>query len=119
MAEALTNFYRKDEIKAYSAGTLKDKVNPYAIKVINEFGIDMKNHYSKEIDEVINLDFNLVVTVCDNAKESCPIFPKKIEKIHHSFDDPPHLSKYLKDEEEILKIYRRVRDEIKEFIIKL
>jgi len=86
-----------------------------AVKVMKEAGIDISSHYSKTTDELPNLTFDYVITVCDSAKENCPYFPGG-EIIHVGFQDPPALTKYLKDEDETLKVYRRVRDEIEESI---
>ncbi len=90
MAEALINYFYKDKIKAYSSGVKASGiVNPNALKAIKEFGIsDTKKLSSKTIDKVMDKDFDLVVTVCDNAKESCPVFPKKTKTMHLGFKDP-------------------------------
>ncbi len=115
MAEGLLNSLYGDRYEAYSAGTEPTIVNPYAIKVMNEIGIDISGHHSKSIDAFINQSFDYIVTVCDHAKEACPYLPGKGEKLHHSFDDP---SKFTGTEQEILAGFRRVRDEIKVWIEK-
>lgn len=111
MAEGLCRQYWGEEFNVYSAGTKKHGMNPRAIKVMQEIGIDISAHYSKTVEELPDVKFDYVVTVCDAAKESCPYFPGgKI--IHISFQDPPTLTKDMTNEEEILKVYRKVRDEI-------
>jgi len=121
MAEGLANHIYKNnkEFSFYSAGIETHGMNPWAIKVMEEIGIDISNHHSKLLEELDHVDIDLVVTVCSSAHETCPIFPKACKVIHHGFDDPPRLSKGLEDEKEILAIYAKVRDEIKEFILSL
>lgn len=116
MAEGLTNKHLNDTFEAYSAGIIKSSVNKYAQKVMAEIGIDISHHYSKNVNEVRDIDFDYVVTVCDNAKETCPYFPGSGKIAHNSFDDPPYLTKNITEEEEKLMVYRRVRDEINIFI---
>lgn len=109
-----------DEFEVYSAGTNPTSVDRYAIKVMSEVGIDISSHRSKSVDEFKETEFYAVITVCDKAKETCPVwFGKTILKLHHSFEDPPTLAKNAKTEEEILSYYRKVRDEIKNFIYQL
>ncbi len=99
----------------YSAGTKKHGMNERAIKVMKETGVDITSNFSKTLEELPKINFDFVITVCDSAKESCPYFPGgKI--VHIGFQDPPALTKDMVDEEEILKVYRRVRDEIQEAI---
>ncbi|MFW5879903.1 MAG: arsenate reductase ArsC [bacterium] len=117
MGEALFNHYRKDSGTAFSAGIEKHGLNPYMLKVLKELNIDTTKLYSKALEELPNNDFDLIITVCGHAHENCPYFPGKT--IHHGFDDPPFLTKEYQDEEEILQVFRRVRDEIKAFILKL
>mgnify|MGYP003951251187 CR=1 FL=1 len=102
-------------VEVYSAGIETHGINPYATKVMSEIGIDISNHTSDLTTTYSDRSIDLVVTVCDNAKENCPYFLAK-KMIHQSFDDPPALAKSLQDEEEVLKIYRKVRDQIKDFI---
>lgn len=116
MAEGWTRFYWGDKIEPYSAGIEKHGLNPYAVKVMAEIGIDISHQYSKTIEELPTKDFDLVVSVCDSAREKCPIFPKKVKTIHKSFDDPPTIAKDVSSEDEILEIYRKVRDEIGRFV---
>ena len=112
MAEALVNAFHKDKYKAYSSGTTATSINPYIAKVLAEMGIDTSKQWSKTINEFQGKQFDIVVTVCDNAKETCPFFPGK-KVIHKSFTDP---SKFQGTEEQILKQTRQVRDEIKEWL---
>ncbi len=112
MAEAFVNHFSK-EWKAESAGTEPSGINPQAIRVMEELGISMEGHRSKSIEEFRGRDFDLVVTVCDHAKETCPFFPGK-KHIHKGFQDP---SEAEGTEEEILAVFRRVRDEIRRWIM--
>ncbi len=114
MAEAWCRFLFPDSLSAYSAGTKKHGMNERAIKVMAELGVDLSSHFSKTVEELPTNSFDLVITVCSDAHETCPYFPGKVS--HVGFDDPPRLTKDMNDEEEILKVYRRVRDEIGEFI---
>jgi len=107
------NAHYGDRYEAYSAGLEPTSVNPYAVKVMAEIGIDLSTHRSKSIEEFRGKSFDYVVTVCNHAKEACTFFPG--EKIlHKSFRDP---SSFKGSEEEILENVRRVRDEIKEWLI--
>lgn len=115
MAEGLLRFHYGDKYEAYSAGTKPSIVNPYAIRVMNELGIDISNHNSKHIDELKNIDFDVVITVCDNAKESCPAYFGKAKKLHWSFEDPAEAKG---TEEEIMDKFREARDQIKDMIFK-
>lgn len=113
MAEALLNSIYGFRYKAYSAGLKKTSVNSYAAEVLKEIGVDLSNHYSKTIDEFQDMNFDIVVTVCDNAKENCPFFPGK-QVVHKSFDDPGLFEGGV---EETLDVFRRSRDEIRKWII--
>ncbi len=115
MAEGWTRHLWNESIEPYSAGIEKHGLNPYTIKVMAEAGVDISHQYSKIIDELPCRDFDLVVTVCDNTLERCPLFPVKTKIIHVGFEDPPYLAQFVETEKEKLNIYRRVRDEIKEF----
>lgn len=118
MAEGFTRMLWGEEFEVFSAGTKKHGMNVRAIKVMEEAGIDISNHFSKTVEELPPVMFDYVVTVCDAAKETCPYFPGgKI--IHLGFQDPPALTKDMSDESEIMSVYRRVRDEIHEAIKKL
>lgn len=119
MAEGWAKHLKGDVIEAFSAGIETHGLNPKAVQVMAEAGVDISGHHSKHLDEVNDIDFDYVITVCDRARESCPRFPGKTKVIHMGFDDPPKLAKKAKTEEDVLNIYRRVRDEIKVFIEKL
>ena len=116
MAEGWARTLKGDVIEAYSAGIETHGLNPNAVKVMAQAGVDISGHRSKLLDSLADVDFDFVVTVCDNAHESCPIFPRKTKVVHVGFDDPPRLARELKTDEEKLNAYRRVRDEIKAFI---
>jgi arsenate reductase len=116
MAEGWARHLKSDMIEPYSAGIEVHGLNRLAVKVMAEAGVDISNHYSKLLDQLKNIRFDWVITVCDSANESCPIFPGPVKRFHVSFDDPPRLAKNAKTEEEALMHYRRVRDEIRLFI---
>lgn len=118
MAEGFCRKYWGDKFNVYSAGTKKHGMNERAIKVMKEAGVDISAHFSKTTEELPKVTFDYVITVCDSAKENCPYFPGG-KVIHVGFQDPPALAKEMKNEEEILGIYRRVRDEIEASIKKL
>ena len=118
MAESFARQFWGHEFEVFSAGTQKHGMNPRAIKVMQEAGIDLSSHYSKTIEELPTNSFDWVVTVCDAANEKCPYFSGR-KVIHIGFQDPPALTKDMSDEEQILQVYRRVRNEIKEAIIEL
>jgi len=115
MAEGWARYLRGDEFEVYSAGLEKHGLNPNALKVMSEAGVDISGHESQLLSE-LDVEFDVVVTVCANAHESCPVFSGDAKVIHHGFDDPPRLAKTAKTEEEALDHYRRVRDEIKDFL---
>ena len=117
MAEGLTRFFKSDCIEAYSAGTSPKGLDPRAIKVMAEAGIDITQQRSKHLNELKAIDFDYVITLCDHAHETCPLFPGKTKVIHVGFDDPPRLAATAASEGEILTSYRRIRDEIKQFIL--
>ena len=119
MAEGLCRSLAGNLFEPYSAGIVKHGLNPLAVKVMQEIGIDISNHFSKTVDEMEEQSFDYVVTVCDNAHETCPYFPAKTQLIHRSFDDPPRLAENAANAEEALVHYRRVRDEIKAFVFEL
>ena len=112
MAEGFLNALYGDKYEAYSAGIKPTKVNPYAIRVMAEIGVDISTHRSKSIKEFHGKNFDYVVTVCDHAKEVCPFFPGE-KVLHHSFPDP---STFKGSEDKILEEVRQVRDEIKKWI---
>lgn len=119
MAEAWGRKLLKGQAEVFSAGTNPGTVDSRAIRVMAEAGVDISGHRSKHADEFKNEAFDLVVTVCDKARESCPVWFAKADKLHKSFEDPPHLAKEARTEEEALAHYRRVRDEIKQFVSEL
>tara|TARA_B100001564_G_scaffold327094_1_gene309838 strand:- start:582 stop:950 length:369 start_codon:yes stop_codon:yes gene_type:complete len=104
--------------QAYSAGTRKSNLNSYAIKVMSEVKIDISDQFSKTINELEDKDFDYVFTLCSDAEENCPVLFKG-KTIHKGFEDPPMLSENINDDEKILNIYRRVRDEILDFILNI
>jgi arsenate reductase len=119
MAEGWTRHLLSDQVEAASAGVIKHGVDPRAIKVMAEAGVDISGQESKVIDELPDQNFDAVITLCDAANESCPFFPGQVIRLHQGFDDPPLLTKGIKDEEKALQIYRRVRDEIRDFVLNL
>ncbi len=119
MAEGWARHLKDGELEVYSAGIEKHGMNAMAVQVMAEAGVDISGHYSKLIGELPIQNFDYVITVCDNAHESCPLFPGRARTIHRSFDDPPRLAAEAQTEEEALEQYRRVRDKIKEFILQL
>lgn len=119
MCEGWARHLKHDVIEAYSAGVAPHGVDPRAVQVMQEAGVDLSGHASKHLESLLDVPFDYVVTVCDHAAESCPIFPGRVKKLHHSFQDPPRLAKEAATEEEALGHYRRVRDEIRSFIEKL
>ena len=119
MAEAFTNNLLPDNILAYSAGINPGEVDKMAIEVMSKIGIDMSNQYSKTIQQLPEIEFDIVITLCDNARENCPYFPAKTKLVHHSFPDPPFLAANIDDIEQRLNIYCDVRDKIKSFVISL
>jgi arsenate reductase len=119
MAEGWARHLWPDRYDVYSAGIETHGLNPNAVKVMAEAGVNISGHRSKHLDEVRDVVFDWVITVCDNAHEQCPLFPGKTRVIHAGFDDPPRLAKTAKSEQEVLDCYRRVRDEIRHFVEQL
>lgn len=119
MAEGWARALKGDAIEAYSAGVEPHGLNPDAVRVMREAGVDISGHRSRHVDELKGIDFDLVVTVCDRARESCPAFPADVRQMHVAFDDPPALARGAADEASRLAPYRRVRDEIRRFIERL
>lgn len=119
MAEGWARHLKGDVIEAFSAGIEKHGLNPNAVKVMAEAGVDISRQRSKHMDELKDVAFDYVVTVCGHTHESCPLFPGKTKVMHVGFEDPPRLAWRAKTEEEALEYYRRVRDEIKAFVEKL
>ena len=116
MAEAWTNALKGDRFEASSAGVQPKGIDPMAVEIMAEAGIDISAQRSKDIDSLGDMEFDYVITLCDNAREACPFFPARTGVIHRGFDDPPRLAETTDDKEEIRGHYRRVRDEIRLFI---
>ncbi len=116
MAEYWCRHLHPESIEAYSAGTDPQGVNENAVRVMAEAGVSMEGAGSHHVDEFVDKKLDLVVTVCDQAHENCPIFPRGVKTIHVGFEDPPRLARGAATEEEALEHYRRVRDEIRDFI---
>ena len=116
MAEAWTRHLKGDRFEVYSAGVKPKGVDPRAVQAMAEVGLDISGWKSKDVDAFGNTEFDYVITLCDNARESCPYFPAKTRLIHRGFDDPPRLAENAGSEEEAMNPYRRVRDEIKAFV---
>lgn len=110
MAEGLLRHLAGDRFEVESAGTIASFVRPQAIAAMAEIGIDISGHRSKCLDEFLDESFDYVITVCDNAAENCPVFPGKATRVHWSFDDPAEATG---SDLEVLKVFERVRDEIK------
>jgi arsenate reductase (thioredoxin) len=118
MAEGWTRKLKGNEIEAFSAGLETHGLNPRAVRVMKEAGVDISGHTSKNVSDYIKnkTEFDYVITVCGHANETCPVFPGKTKHIHKGFDDPPKLAAGAISEDEALIHYRRVRDEIKAFV---
>jgi arsenate reductase len=119
MAEGFCRVYHSDRIVPFSAGIVKHGLNQLAVRAMNEISIDISDHFSKTVDDLEEKEFDFVVTVCDDAHEKCPYFPAVTAVIHRGFDDPPRLAAEAATDDEALVYYRRVRDEIKQFVINL
>ena len=120
MAEGWTHYLKSDRIEAFSAGIETHGLNPDAVKVMAEAGVDISSYKSKHIDDFGKTPLDYVVTVCGHAHETCPVFPENCKIIHVGFDDPPRIAKKLAaagaDKKAQLDVYRRVRDEIRSFV---
>ncbi len=116
MAEGWAKALKSDQIEAYSAGVEAHGLNPNAVKVMLEAGIDITTHQSQHLNDLLHIDFDVVVTVCDNAQETCPIFPASASVIHKKFDDPPKMAAKVDEDQRKLNCYRVVRDQIKQFV---
>ena len=113
MAEGLLRQFYGDKYEVFSAGVNPTEVDPNAIEVMKEIGIDISNQTSKHVNEFLNQKFDIIITVCDNAKESCPVFLTEAQRLHWSFFDPAEALGFQKD---LLKAFREVRDQIKDAI---
>lgn len=116
MAQGWAKHLKADSIEPRSAGIEPHGLDPLAVKVMAEAGVDISGHMSKHFSELQNIKFDYVVIVCDDAHEKCPLYPAKTKTIHVAFDAPPRLAKNAKSPEEALQIYRRIRDQIRDFI---
>ena len=119
MAEGWARALKGDAIEAFSAGIETHGLNPVAVRVMAEAGVDISGQRSKHVDELKGIAFDYVVTLCDHAHESCPLFPGGTRVVHVGFDDPPRLARGAKTETEALDHYRRVRDEIRAYVERL
>ena len=119
MAEGLTRHLKSDLIAPYSAGVDPGEMNLRAVKSMAEIGIDISDGFPKTIESLGHITFDYVITLCDHANESCPLFPGKTKKLHWGFEDPPKLAENAATEDEAMSHYHRVRDEIKAFVEKL
>lgn len=113
MAEGYLKLFAGNKAEVYSAGIEAHGVNPRAIAIMKEDGVDISMHTSNTVDEYAHLDFDYVLTVCDNARENCPYFPARVKQLHHNFPDP---ARATGTDEEIMQQFRKVRNQIKEYI---
>ena len=116
MAEGWARALKSDVLEPCSAGIEKHGLNPHAVKVMTEAGIDISSQHSKTLSELQPAELDCVVTVCGHAQQHCPVFPGLTKVVHVAFEDPPALTKHLPDGEEKLAVYRRVRDQIRRFV---
>jgi arsenate reductase (thioredoxin) len=119
MAEGWARALRADHLEPYSAGTSPQGLNPLAVRVMAEAGVDISGQRSKSVTELARVPLAVVVTVCDHAHESCPVLPGAPRVVHVGFDDPPRLARTARNEDEALGHYRRVRDEIRAWVLTL
>lgn len=125
MAEGWAHHLHDDRLEAFSAGVAPGGVDPRAVAVMGEAGVDLPGQASEHVDDLLRrLDergeaLDWVITVCDAARESCPVFPRRTRTLHRSFEDPPRLAAGAASDEEALEHYRRVRDRIREFVASL
>lgn len=116
MAEGWARNLKLDIFNAYSAGTQPKAIDKRAIKAMNEVGVDISSQHSKTVDQLAGIAFDIVITLCDGASEACPFLPGNFVRIHKPFLDPPYMAQNAKTEEEAMKHYRLVRDEIRDFV---
>ena len=123
MAEGWARYLKSDLIEAYSAGIETHGLNPNAVRVMAEAGVDISQQRSKHLRELSDVDFDYIITVCDHARENCPYFPQNTHHIHAGFPDPPHMARELAKTgasvEQQLDCYRKVRDQIRDFVANL
>lgn len=116
MAEGFCRALKGEVIECASAGIETHGLNPHAVTVMHEVGVDISGHHSKTVEALGDREFDYVITVCDHASETCPFFPARTAVVHRGFDDPPKLAADAATPEEALDHYRRVRDEIGQFV---
>jgi arsenate reductase (thioredoxin) len=116
MAEGWAMKLKGDVVEAYSAGVEPKGLDPRAVRVMAEAGVDISSHRAKHVRELSGLDFDYVITVCGHAHETCPVFPGRTRVVHRGFDDPPKLAEGAGSEDEALAHYRRVRDEMRSYV---
>jgi len=116
MAEAWTRELHPGRVEPFSAGTNPGRLDPRAVRVMAESGVDMSKQRAKHVEDLAGIPIDWVITVCDTAKEACPVYPGGARQAHAGFDDPPRLAARTADEEKALAPYRRVRDEIRAYI---
>ena len=114
MAEGLVSHFRREEFESFSAGIDPKGVHPMALKVMREIDIDITNQHSKHLDEIKNIEFDYVITLCDHAEQNCPLFFTKGKRIHKAFSDPAAVNG---EDEDITASFRIVRDQLKEYIL--
>ena len=119
IAEGWVRHLHGDSLVPYSAGTIPGRVDPRAVRVMGEVGIDLSEHRSKHVDELRGIPFDWVISVCDRANETCPVFPGNVQRLHVGFDDPPRLASRATTDDDALAPYRRVRDEMRAFVEEL
>jgi len=119
MAEGFTRHLKNDQIDVFSAGTAPKSIDPRAMRAMAEVGIDISSQRSTSIDEIKGVEFDYVITLCDNAQKTCPTFPSKTSVMHIDFEDPPRLAVDCNNEEDAMDHYRRVRDQIQSFVEQL
>ena len=119
MSEGWARHLKADRIEAYSAGVAPHGVDLNAVKVMAEVGVDISDHESKHVDELKHVKLDYIVSVCDNARESCPVPPPGTKHVHRGFDDPPALTRSMLDDEHRLEVYREVRDAIRDYVMTL
>ena len=117
MAEGYARALKGELIEPYSGGVIASGVHPLAAAAMARDGVDISAQTSKVLDQFTDVEFDYVITLCDHAAANCPFFPGAVKRIHHPFDDPPSLAVGAKDQEEAMAHFRRVRDEIKEFVL--
>lgn len=116
MAEGWAKALKSDAVQAWSAGVEPKTLDPRAVRVMAEAGVDISGQRAKDVAELGGIAFDYVITLCDHARESCPLFPGPVKRVHAGFPDPPYLAQDARDEEEALGHYRRVRDQIRDFV---